>query len=59
MTHSQDQRQQSHIYAKEARVTLIRERKAYEIDAALAQHKPDQDPRLVPGDSVQVPRSPF
>ena len=47
------------LYAKEARVTLIRERKAYEIDAALAQHKPDQDPRLVPGDSVQVPRSPF
>jgi polysaccharide export outer membrane protein len=47
------------LYAKEARVTLIRERTAYEIDSELAQHKPDQDPRLVPGDSVQVPRSPF
>jgi polysaccharide export outer membrane protein len=47
------------LYAKEAKVTLIRERKAYDIDAALAQQKPDQDPRLVPGDSVQVPRSPF
>jgi polysaccharide export outer membrane protein len=47
------------LYAKEARVTLIRERIAYDIDAALAQKKPDQDPRLVPGDSVQVPRSPF
>jgi polysaccharide export outer membrane protein len=47
------------LYAKEARVTLVRERTAYDIDADLAQHKPDQDPRLVPGDSVQVPRSPF
>lgn len=47
------------LYAREARVALIRERTAYQIDAALAQHKPDQDPRLVPGDSVQVPRSPF
>jgi polysaccharide export outer membrane protein len=47
------------LYAKEEKVTLIRERKAYDIDAALAQKKPDQDPRLVPGDSVQVPRSPF
>jgi polysaccharide export outer membrane protein len=47
------------LYAKEAKVTLIRERNAYDIDAELAQKKPDQDPRLVPGDSVQVPRSPF
>ena len=47
------------LYAKEARVALIRERAAYEIDAELALHHPEQDPHLVPGDSVQVPRSPF
>lgn len=47
------------LYAKETRVSLTRDRSAYEIDAELAQRKPDQDPRLVPGDSVQVPRSPF
>jgi polysaccharide export outer membrane protein len=25
----------------------------------LAQKNPAQDPRLMPGDSIQVPRSPF
>jgi polysaccharide export outer membrane protein len=47
------------LYAKETRVTLVRDRAAYEINAALAARQPDQDPRLVPGDSIQVPRSPF
>jgi protein involved in polysaccharide export with SLBB domain len=47
------------LYAKEARVTLVRDRSAYEINATLAQRQPEQDPRLVPGDSLQVPRSPF
>jgi protein involved in polysaccharide export with SLBB domain len=47
------------LYAKEAQVTLVRDRDAYTIDAALALQRPEQDPRLVPGDSVQVPRSPF
>jgi polysaccharide biosynthesis/export protein VpsN len=47
------------LYAKEGRVALIRERTAYEIDAQLALSHPEQDPHLVPGDSLQVPRSPF
>jgi len=47
------------LYAKETAVSLIREKNAYPIDVKLAQRTPDQDPRLVPGDSLQVPRSPF
>lgn len=47
------------LYAKETRVTLVRDRTAYEINAELATRNPEQDPRLVPGDSIQVPRSPF
>lgn len=47
------------LYAKESAVTLVRENHAYQIDVKLAQRSPAQDPRLVPGDSLQVPRSPF
>ena len=47
------------LYAKEAQVGLVRDRTAYGIDANLALRQPDQDPRLVPGDSITVPRSPF
>lgn len=47
------------LYAKETAVSLIRERSAYAIDVKLAQKDPAQDPRLMPGDSLQVPRSPF
>jgi polysaccharide export outer membrane protein len=47
------------LYAKESAVSLIREKNAYQIDAKLAQKNPEQDPHLVPGDSLQVPRSPF
>ncbi|HVU24084.1 MAG TPA: polysaccharide biosynthesis/export family protein [Opitutus sp.] len=47
------------LYAKETRVSLVREQKSYDIDVKLAQKDPTQDPRLVPGDSLQVPRSPF
>jgi protein involved in polysaccharide export with SLBB domain len=47
------------LYAKENRVTLTRDRKAYDFDVILAQRKPDQDPLLFPGDSIQVPRSAF
>ena len=47
------------LYAKEARVNLVREQKAYDINVTLAQKNPEQDIRLMPGDSVQVPRSPF
>ncbi len=47
------------LYAKETAVSLIRDQNAYPIDVKLAQRNPAQDPRLVPGDSLQVPRSPF
>ncbi len=47
------------LYAKETAVSVVRDRSAYPIDVKLAQRNPAQDPRLVPGDSLQVPRSPF
>ncbi len=47
------------LYAKETRITLTRDRKAYDFDVKLAQRQPDEDPRLFPGDSIQVPRSAF
>jgi polysaccharide export outer membrane protein len=47
------------LYAKKTRVTLTRDRKAYDFDVLLAQSKPDEDPLLFPGDSIQVPRSAF
>jgi len=47
------------LYAKETAVSLSRENHAYTIDVKLAQKKPGQDPRLMPGDSLQVSRSPF
>lgn len=47
------------LYAKENRVNLTRDRKAYDFDVELAQRQPEQDPLLFPGDSIQVPRSAF
>ncbi|PTX99026.1 polysaccharide biosynthesis/export family protein [Opitutus sp. ER46] len=47
------------LYAKESAVTLVRDRAAYVIDIKAAQKNPANDPKLVPGDSLQVPRSPF
>jgi protein involved in polysaccharide export with SLBB domain len=47
------------LYAKETAVNLVRDNAAYPIDVKLAQRNPAQDPRLVPGDSLQVARSPF
>lgn len=47
------------LYAKETRVTITRDRTAHDFDVKLAQKKPDQDPLLFPGDSIQVPRSAF
>jgi polysaccharide export outer membrane protein len=47
------------LYAKESRVALVRDQKTYDLDIKLAQKNPSQDPPLVPGDSLQVPRSPF
>ena len=36
-----------------------RDRKAYDFDVKLAQRRPEEDPLLFPGDSIQVPRSAF
>jgi polysaccharide export outer membrane protein len=47
------------LYARQSRVNLVRERTSYLIDVVLAQKDPSQDPKLTPGDSVQVPRSAF
>ena len=47
------------LYAKETRTNLVRDRAAYVIDATLAQKSPMEDPRLMPGDSIQVPKSAF
>jgi len=47
------------LYARESRVSLVRGDKAYDVDVARARRSPEADPRLMPGDSVQVPRSPF
>ena len=47
------------LYAKESRVTLTRDRQAHDFDVKLAQRRPEQDPLLFPGDSIQVPRSAF
>lgn len=47
------------LYAKEGRVSLIRENNAYTINVPIAQRNPAEDPRLVPGDAIQVPKSAF
>ncbi|HEY4989191.1 MAG TPA: polysaccharide biosynthesis/export family protein [Opitutaceae bacterium] len=47
------------LYAKEDRVSVVRNQLLYEVDIKLAQTNPHQDPKLEPGDSIQVPRSAF
>lgn len=47
------------LYAKETRVAVARDRQTYDFDVRLAQRQPDEDPLLLPGDSIQVPRSAF
>ena len=47
------------LYAKERAVNVVRDQAAYTLDAKLAQRSPSEDPRLLPGDSIQVPRSAF
>lgn len=47
------------LYAKERAVSLSRDRESHLFDVRLAQRNPDEDPLLFPGDSIQVPRSPF
>jgi polysaccharide export outer membrane protein len=47
------------LYAKEARVSVVRNQVLYAVDIKLAQKSPAEDPRLEPGDSIQVARSAF
>lgn len=47
------------LYAKENAVSLVRDQAAYSVDVKAARKDPSRDPRLVPGDSLQVSRSPF
>ena len=47
------------IYAKKSSVLLSRDQRTYPIDAKLAEREPQEDPKLLPGDSISVPRSPY
>jgi protein involved in polysaccharide export with SLBB domain len=47
------------LYAREDKVAVVRNQVLYDLDVKLAQKDPSQDPRLEPGDSIQVSRSAF
>ena len=47
------------LYAREDKVAVVRNQVLYDLDIQLAQKDPSQDPRLEPGDSIQVSRSAF
>jgi polysaccharide biosynthesis/export protein VpsN len=47
------------LYAKQDKVGVVRNQILYDVDIKLAQKSPSQDPRLEPGDSMQVSRSAF
>ena len=47
------------LYAKEDKVSVVRNQVLYELDIKLAQKNPSQDPKLEPGDSIQVSRTAF
>lgn len=47
------------LYARETAVSLVREQTAYSFNVSLAQRNPSEDLRMMPGDSIQVPRSAF
>ena len=47
------------LYARETAISLVREQTAYPFNVPLAQRNPSEDLRLMPGDSIQVPRSAF
>ena len=47
------------LYARKDKVSVVRSQVLYDIDIKLAQKNPSQDPRLEPGDSIQVSRSAF
>jgi protein involved in polysaccharide export with SLBB domain len=47
------------LYAKKDKVGVVRNQILYDLDIKLAQSSPSQDPKLEPGDSIEVPRSAF
>jgi protein involved in polysaccharide export with SLBB domain len=47
------------LYAREDKVAVVRNQVRYDLDIKLAQKDPAQDPRLEPGDSIEVSRSAF
>jgi protein involved in polysaccharide export with SLBB domain len=47
------------LYAKKDKVGVVRNQVLYNLDIKLAQTSPSQDPKLEPGDSIEVPRSAF
>lgn len=47
------------LYAKENANNVVRDQKAYTLDARFAQKSPGEDPKLLPGDSLQIDRSAF
>lgn len=47
------------LYAREGGVQLSRDGETYRLDANRARREPGYDPPLYPGDSLNVPRSPF
>ncbi len=47
------------IYVKKTGVILNREQNSYMVDAKGAERNPANDPRLYPGDSINVPRSAY
>jgi len=47
------------LYAKESGVLLSREKQSYVLSVSLAKDKPSEDITILPGDSLNVPRSAF
>jgi polysaccharide export outer membrane protein len=47
------------LYAKEDKVSVVRNQVLYGVDIKLAQKNPAEDPKLEPGDSIQVARTAF
>ncbi|MFY9923843.1 MAG: polysaccharide biosynthesis/export family protein [Opitutaceae bacterium] len=47
------------LYAREDKVGIVRNQVLYQVDIKLAQRNPSQDPKLEPGDSIDVSRTAF
>jgi polysaccharide biosynthesis/export protein VpsN len=47
------------LYAKKDKVGVVRNQVLYDLDIKLAQTSPSQDPKLEPGDSIEVARTAF